>query len=243
LLPSANEAALNWKEDESDEAGYPEHRIRCATAPQSSNVRGLPIALAMSLAGAVAAARNWITSWTASPQGPYPSGSTVAQPNLQFAFPANAASDQTFRLIVRPGLFAPSMRVHFTNVFGSQPVSFNGVFVGLQKTGATLVTGTNAPVTVNGSLSFTLQPGASVWTDPVSLSFVHGNQGDRINLAGRKLGISFHTIGSTGPMTWHATAITTSYATNPNAGSVGNTEGDVFPVSTTLSGAWKASLA
>jgi hypothetical protein len=34
-------------------------------------------------------------------------------------------------------------------------------------------------------------------------------------------------------MTWHAKAMTTSYVTNQGAGSVGDTEGDVFPTSTT----------
>jgi len=34
-------------------------------------------------------------------------------------------------------------------------------------------------------------------------------------------------------MTWHAKAMTTSYVTDPGAGSVGDTEGDVFPTSTT----------
>jgi len=191
------------------------------------------LAVAASIPLAATAAPNWITSWTASPQGPYPSGSTVAQPTLQFAFPGNVAMDQTFRLIVRPGLWSGSMRVHFTNLFGNQPVTFDGVHVGLQKTGAGLVSGSNTPVSFGGASSVTLQPGASVWSDPVTLSFVHADSGDRINLAGRKLAVSFHTVGSTGPMTWHATSMTTSYATNPGAGSVGNTEGDVFPVSTT----------
>ena len=31
----------------------------------------------------------WITSWTGSAQGPYPSGAAVAQPDLSFAFPTN----------------------------------------------------------------------------------------------------------------------------------------------------------
>src|SRR5215813_12940402 len=62
------------------------------------------LAVALSAPVAATAAPNWVTSWAASPQGPYPSGATVAQPTLSFAFPANAAVDQTFRLIVRPGL-------------------------------------------------------------------------------------------------------------------------------------------
>jgi len=179
-----------------------------------------------------AAATNWITSWGASPQGPYPSGAAVAQPDLEFAFPGNAAVDQTFRLIVRPGMWSMRMRIHFTNLFGNQPVTLDGVFVGLQKTGAELVQGTNQPISFNGGSSLTLAPGQSMWSDPVKLGFVHGNGTDG-DLAGRKLAVSFHTVGSTGPMTWHAKAMTTSFVTNQGAGSVGATEGDVFPTSTT----------
>jgi len=198
------------------------------------------------------AAPNWVTSWAASPQGPYPSGAAVAQPDLEFAFPNNVAVDQTFRLIVRPGAWSQRTRIHFTNLFGNQPLSLDGVYVCLQKTGAAIVAGTNQPVTVNGRSSFTLPPGQSAWSDPVTLKFVQGsgddesidddqgnddNQGNGgnqgTNMVGRKLAISFHTGGTTGPMTWHAKAMTTSYVTNQGAGSVGNTEGDVFPTSTT----------
>jgi len=97
----------------------------------------------LAVGSADAAPSVWITSWAASPQGPYPSGSAVAQPDLSFAFPAASANDQTFRLIVRPDLWSTQMRVRFTNLVGNQPVTFDGVFVGLQKTGATIEPGTD----------------------------------------------------------------------------------------------------
>jgi hypothetical protein len=37
-------------------------------------------------------------------------------------------------------------------------------------------------------------------------------------LAGRKLAVSFHVAGESGPMTWHAKALQTSYATAPAPG-------------------------
>ena len=121
------------------------------------------------------AAPNWITSWAASPQGPYPSGAAVAQPDLSFAFPDNAADDQTFRLIVRPGMWSRFVRIHFTNLFGNQPITLDGAFVGIQKTGAEIVATTNQPVTFNGgSTRLTLQPGESVWSDSVKLRYVNG---------------------------------------------------------------------
>lgn len=173
----------------------------------------------------------WITSWTGSAQGPYPSGSAVAQPDLSFAFPTNSANDQTFRLIVHPSLLSRVMRIRFTNVFGSQPITFDNIYVGLQKSGATLVHGTNQPIHFSGANTLTLPAGQAAWSDPVVLPFVDENESTLLEW--RKLTVSFH-VGSTGPMTWHAKAMTTSYVTNPNAGVASNAEDDVaFTTSTT----------
>jgi lysophospholipase L1-like esterase len=193
----------------------------------------LASAVAVTSARADGGPRVWITSWAASPQGPYPSGAAVAQPDLSFAFPTNSANNQTFRLIVRPDLWSSQMRVRFTNLVGNQPVTFDGAFVGLQKTGATIEDGTNRPITFNHSASLTLQPGQTQWSDAFSLQFVQNDDEGNAYLTGRKLAISFH-VGNTGPMTWHAKAMTTSYVTNPGAGSVGRMEDDAaFPTSTT----------
>ncbi len=74
-----------------------------------------------------------------------------------------------------------------------------------------------------------IAPGGSAWSDPIALPFAQGH-----DLLGRKLGISFHIDGESGPMTWHAKALTTSYVTAPNAGSKGADGGErAFPYSTT----------
>src|SRR4029434_2047944 len=53
-------------------------------------------------------------------------------------------------------------------------------------------------------------------------------------LTGRRLAVSFHVVGSSGPMTWHAKALTTSYLSQPGAGAHGNEETDeAFPFTTT----------
>jgi len=201
-------------------------------------VRALVAVLVAAIAMADVCAQGgqdvWITSWAASPQGPYPSGAAVAQPDLSFAFPTNSANDQTFRLIVRPDLWSSQMRVRFTNLFGNQAVTFDGIFAGLQKSGATIEPNTNRPVTFEGTSSLTLQPGQTQWSDPVSLPFVSEDDDATTYLVGRKLAISFHIADETGPMTWHAKAMTTSYVTNQGAGSVGRSEDDsAFPTSTT----------
>ena len=76
---------------------------------------------------ALAQQQQWVASWVASAHGPYPVGNAVAQPELKFAFPAarDGAANQTFRLIVRPDLWGERWRIRLTNLFGTQPVTFD----------------------------------------------------------------------------------------------------------------------
>jgi lysophospholipase L1-like esterase len=53
-------------------------------------------------------------------------------------------------------------------------------------------------------------------------------------LANRKLAISFHVAGDSGPITWHAKALTTSYLSAPGSGAHGGEYGEaLYPYSTT----------
>src|SRR3984893_18773308 len=177
--------------------------------------------------------QKWVTSWTGSVQGPYPIGNPSAQPDLRFAFPSveSGARDQSFRLIVRPDLWGRQVRLRFSNALGTKPVTFDGVYVGLQRSGATLVPASNQPGSYAGSRPTSVAPGLSVWSDSVSLPFVHDPAAPE--LLGRKLTVSFHIAGESGPMTWHAKALTTSYLTAPGAGAKGAAEDEqAFPFST-----------
>src|SRR5580704_8146226 len=111
----------------------PRHSLRkhlsiCALAVAAAVVLG-------SSTGAQAPPRGqkWVASWAASVQGPYPSGAAVAQPELKFAFesPQIGATDQTFRLMVRPDLWGNRVRIRLANTFGTMPITFDDAFVGL----------------------------------------------------------------------------------------------------------------
>ena len=174
---------------------------------------------------------KWVTTWAASVQGPYPVGNPSAQPVLKFAFPVpeSGARDQTFRLIVQPEIWSQKARLRFSNAFGTRPISFDGVYVGLQQASATLFPGSNRQVMFGGRASVTIPPGESVWSDLVTLGFT----GDQKTLTGRKLAVSFHVAGDSGPMTWHAKALQTSYLSAPGSGSNGQAEDErPFPYST-----------
>ncbi|MBO0721044.1 MAG: lysophospholipase [Blastocatellia bacterium] len=177
---------------------------------------------------------HWVVSWVGSVQGPYPSGNPSAQPDLKLAFPAveAGARDQSFRLIVKPEIWGPQARLRFSNVFGGKPVTFDGIFLGLQLASSAIVSGTNRRVTFGGKSSVAISPGESAWSDPVALPFI--NKTANPYLAGRKLAVSFHIPDASGPMTWHAKALQTSYLSMPDTGSHGSDESEsAFPLSTT----------
>jgi lysophospholipase L1-like esterase len=195
-----------------------------------------PLALAVAVFVSItapASAQQWVASWTGSAHGPYPIGNPTAQPELKFAFPApeQGARDQTFRLIVKPDAWGTQTRLRLSNAFGRKPVTFDGAFVGLQESGAAVVAGTQAPVLFAGQKSVTVAPGQSAVSDPVALPFVKAPADPM--LRGRKLSVSFHVAGESGPMTWHAKALQTSYVSPPGSGAKGDDASEVaFPFST-----------
>ena len=181
-----------------------------------------------------ASAQQWVASWTASVHGPYPVGNPTAQPELKYAFASaeKGARNQSFHLIVRPDVWGPQTRIRLSNAFGTQPVTFNDAYVGLQESGSAILKGTNQPVLFAGQKSVTVAPGQNVVSDAVALPFVKSPP-DPL-LKGRKLAVSFHVVGESGPMTWHAKALQTSYIAPAGAGPHSQDEGEsAFPFSTT----------
>lgn len=181
-----------------------------------------------------ASAQQWVASWTASVHGPYPVGNPTAQPELKYAFAAaqQGARNQSFRMIVRPDVWGTQTRIRLSNAFGTQPVTFNDTFVGLQESGSAVLKGTNQRVLFGGQKSVTVPPGQSVVSDAVALPFVK-TPPDPL-LKGRKLAVSFHVVGESGPMTWHAKALQTSYIAPAGSGPHSQDEGEsAFPYSTT----------
>jgi lysophospholipase L1-like esterase len=190
----------------------------------------LILTLALAASAPAHAQEKWVTAWAASVQGPYPVGNPSAQPDLRFAFPSPEAGarDQTFRLIVTPDIWGRETRLRLSNALGTRPVTFDGVRVGLQLSSAALVTGSSRPISFGGKAAVTIAPGESAWSDAVALPFVT----EAASLAGRRLAVTFHVANESGPMTWHAKALTTSYVTAPGAGAVDSDDEAAFPFST-----------
>lgn len=177
-------------------------------------------------------AQKWVTSWAGAAQGPFPAGKPAEEPELKFALPDNVVRDQTFRMIVRPSVWGKRARVRISNAFGTKPLVVDSAFVGLQTSGAAVMTGSNRPLTFKTKKSVTIAPGADAWSDAVALPFVSDPAAN--DLQGRKLAVSFHVVGETAAATWHALAMQTSYITASGAGALSELEDEsAFPNTTT----------
>ena len=178
-------------------------------------MRRLSLLLVMLCAAVFAtssAQAQWVASWTGSAHGPYPIGNPTAQPELKFALPSaeQGANDQTFRLIVKPDVWGPQTRIRLSNAFGTKPVTFDGVMSACRRAAARSCRAPTGRCCSAASKSVTVAPGESVVSDPVALPFVKPRQRSHA-ASGRKLAVSFHVVGESGPMTWHAKALQTSY--------------------------------
>ena len=225
-------------------------RRRAVFAVAAAAIGGLSAAPAWSQSaaasgsGSLGGGQKWVASWATAIQSAYvapttPQGPAIPaydpQPDLGFALPsatANGVSNQTMRMIIKPDLWGNVIRVRFSNVFGTKPVTFSAASVALQNYQANLVRGSSVPLAFGGLASLTVQPGQQAFSDPVRLPFV--TLGSMPFLRGRNLSVSFAVAGSSGPASYHDTAFTTSYISPPNSGDVTQAEDDVaFPYSTT----------
>ncbi|MDQ0758103.1 SGNH/GDSL hydrolase family protein [Streptomyces canus] len=120
------------------------------------------------------------------------------------AYPiGDSAADRGYRMVVHTSVGGHDPRIRLSNAFGHQPVTFDSVYAGLQLKDAELVRGTNRQLTFDGSSSVTVEPGATVYSDPLSGRLA----------AGSNLVVSLHTPDAAGPVTGHWMALQTSYAT------------------------------
>lgn len=152
---------------------------------------------------------HWVTVWAASAQGPYPVGSAIAQPDLSRAIPdpARGLVDQSIRMLVRPALASPRVRVRVSHRFGDRTLRLRGVSLGVHLGGGALVPGSRVAVQ-----DLTLAPGEVAWTDAETMPALDVG---RSPWPVPTLAFSAFVEGESGPITWHAKAMTTSYLSEP----------------------------
>ena len=155
----------------------------------------LPAAILCSLAllsplGAQPAGR-WIGTWASSQQ--------LTEPhNLP---PAPGLADRTLRQVVRASLGGSQVRVTFSNAFGDAPLVITAATVALSAGDAAVRPESVRALTFNRSASATVQPGASLLSDPVALEFT----------ADTRLAITASFAAVPGGLTGHPGSRTTSF--------------------------------
>ena len=182
--------------------------------------------------------RKWVAAWTTSPQNVFKGVGTVQTAALvNFAFPASSgtqAINQTLRMIVKPDLWSDTIRVRLSNTWGSAPVTFGRVTIGLHSFSGTTVAGTIRQVTFGNVVSVTVPAGAEIFSDAVRIGWARGeDDGVSPAVEGRNLAISMFIPGSSGPMTFHGTALQESFLGAPGSGDhTGDDADDAFPYET-----------
>jgi lysophospholipase L1-like esterase len=161
----------------------PSSRSRC-TAFVGATTALLVLTSAAATAGTSCRGKHWVGAWATSPSD------SVGGPFV----------DQSLRLVITPTLGGARVRVRFSNRYGSAPVTFGAVTIGLQASGAALVPGSRRTLRFGRKRSVTIPAGGELVSDPRRFrydAFVH-------------VAVSVH-VTSGDRATEHSTAIQTSY--------------------------------
>jgi lysophospholipase L1-like esterase len=139
-------------------------------------------------ASAATTVPTWVDAWGASPQ---PSSTASSTPPTY--------TNQTLRLIVHLHTGGTALRVRLANTFGDRDVTFGRVTVAVRGSGAAV--GTVHTLTFGGAGTVTLTKGTERQSDLVWMNVA----------AGKDLAVSLYLPTYTGPVSYHRSALQTSY--------------------------------
>jgi lysophospholipase L1-like esterase len=144
---------------------------------------------------------QWIATWITANQD-------LSNPQMILA--SNAFHDltefnnQTIREIIHTTIAGHAVRIRLDNTFGTRPVTFDAMYVGKQKQGASLQARSNQTVTFGGAKAVTIPEGSEALSDEIPLAVD----------AEQNLAISLYTSKATGPATVHRSAFQTNYVSD-----------------------------
>jgi lysophospholipase L1-like esterase len=127
-------------------------------------IAGLLIMLAFSLGNAFAAETHWVTTWAC--------GQQLTEPrNL----PPVPLANSTLRQFVRNSIAGRTIRVRFSNIYGTSPVTLNAAHVALAAGAGSAGSGEIAPatdkaLTFNGTPGTVIPPGEQVYSDELAFN-------------------------------------------------------------------------
>lgn len=170
---------------------------------------------------------EWIGAWGAAPYGPFPLGPLTETAPLDplsvtalSLFQNEQAVDQSLRMIVHPTIGGERIRLRLSNLVGDRRVTFTSVQIARRGVGPAILPGTETPLLFDGLTDITAQPGEEVISDAADFAFAFGDD----------LAISFHIVGESGPMTWHAVSFGLNFVGPPGIDVTGDPTGLSFAV-------------
>ncbi|MCM3588261.1 SGNH/GDSL hydrolase family protein [Mesobacillus maritimus] len=149
---------------------------------------------------------HWVGAWSASLLAAHEGG--LSQEGFE---------NQTVRMIVHPNATGSMVRIRFSNVFGTQPLTFEKVTVADTKTEAEVIPGTVQNVTFSGNEEVTIPAGEELFSDPVEFEVKDG----------KDLTVSVYLANESGPATWHPISSQTTYISE-QGDFTDNTNGSAF---------------
>jgi lysophospholipase L1-like esterase len=129
-------------------------------------------------------------------------------------------SETTYRFFFYPTVSGTMERVHFSNYFGTTPITIGAARLAIATTVPAIDPTHDAPLTFSGSTSVTIPAGGTVISDPVNITFTFG----------QKMGVTMYLSGTYGALTHHSSLVITNYTT---ASGAGNTTTDTAGTSLT----------
>jgi lysophospholipase L1-like esterase len=101
---------------------------------------------------------QWIGTWATSPY------------QADGGFAARPLTGTTLRQIAHISIGGPQVRIRFTNEYGLDPLTISDAHVALSAGGGAIQSGSDHALTFGGAASFTIPPGAAIYTDPAPLA-------------------------------------------------------------------------
>jgi len=145
-------------------------------------------------------AKKWVGTWASSPL------LDAKVKNAEELLAAGTQSGATLREVVHVSIGGETLRVRFSNLYGTSPLVIGPVEIAQTLKGVAIVPGTNKAVTFNGQPSVSIPPGALIVSDPTSFKLA----------ALSDLTVSFFLPNPTGPVTEHQLGNSTSYHVTGN---------------------------
>jgi lysophospholipase L1-like esterase len=146
-------------------------------------------------------AKKWVGTWASSPL------LDAHAKNAEELLAPGTQSGATLREVVHVSIGGETVRVRFSNLYGTSPLVIGAVEIAQTLKGVAVVPGTNKALTFNGQPSVSIPPGALVVSDPTSFKLA----------ALSDLTVSFFLPNPTGPVTEHQLGNATSYHVTGNA--------------------------